>query len=163
MSSPETLSILRAHGWTVERENPLEVRHDETGSFATHLAAEAVAAQLLAHMADGPEEAEEVDDTTSREQAFDELKTLLSKVNANVTAAAVYGTLQDDNSDAHEAWETAFNQVFSDRGVRRAQVLLDQFETRLGYCGPSDDYRVRVLAYQMALTAAVRTVGRHFP
>lgn len=34
--------LLEKHGWTVECESPLEIRHEETGSFATLLAAEMV-------------------------------------------------------------------------------------------------------------------------
>jgi len=47
MTSLELNTLLEANGWTMECESPLEIRHDESGSFATNLAAKAVLAELL--------------------------------------------------------------------------------------------------------------------
>ena len=34
--------LLKKHGWTLECESPFEIRHEESGSFATNLAAKYV-------------------------------------------------------------------------------------------------------------------------
>lgn len=36
------IKLLKKHGWEVECENPFEIRHTETGSFATLVAADLV-------------------------------------------------------------------------------------------------------------------------
>ena len=40
--NPEDVELLEKHGWEVECESPFEIRHTETGSFATLLAADLV-------------------------------------------------------------------------------------------------------------------------
>lgn len=40
------IALLAQHGWTVECESPFEIRHTETGSFASALAADAVVESL---------------------------------------------------------------------------------------------------------------------
>ena len=37
-----TEELLARHGWIIECESPFEIRHKESGSFATGLAAEIV-------------------------------------------------------------------------------------------------------------------------
>jgi len=46
MTNIETNSLLEANGWNVECESPFEIRHNESGSFATGLAAKIVVADL---------------------------------------------------------------------------------------------------------------------
>jgi hypothetical protein len=41
-------SLLEAHGWVIECEDPLEIRHTNTGSFATLGAVEYIIAQIEA-------------------------------------------------------------------------------------------------------------------
>ena len=46
MNFDEKVKILEGNGWVVECESPFEIRHEESGSFATGQAAQIVAEQL---------------------------------------------------------------------------------------------------------------------
>ena len=160
MSHPtaETISMLEANGWTVECESPFEIRHGETGSFATMLAAQAVADELRSSLAGELDEAR----TRSMDQgeAFAELAALSDRSARHIaTAASVGGEASPKGADA---WETAYDLVFSDQLSGRVSQLLAKLNHRLDYCDPDTTYEEDVTAYATALARLVERMRPFF-
>lgn len=163
MSHPttETISLLEANGWTVESESPFEIRHDETGSFATMLAAESVVEGLLANLSDGDEDDVEGTPATKsqselledQQEAFKQLVHLQEKATRYVATAqaTATGTGDEASAEEHEAWETAYHLVFSDEMTHRITKVLRKLDSPMAYYDPNTTYQADVCAYVTAI------------
>ena len=160
MNFLETVSMLEANGWTVECESPFEIRHDETGSFATNIAAHAVAADLRASLAD--ELDADVLPPLKQAEAFAELVQLTERAERYVATAAAVGPESAENTETNEAWETAYHLVFSREINHRAGELQTTLNQKLDWSDPDAGYEDDVRAYVGALSALVKRVTPFF-
>lgn len=158
-ATPEVISLLEANGWTVECESPFEIRHDESGSFATMLGAHAVVAELLSEM---EEDMESRPADLTQAQAYAELEQVAARVKRVVDVAAAAGHEDGDSAQASEAWETAYALVFSDELSRRAYALGEMLNRPLNYADPDASHEADVLAFHQALADHVRKLRPFF-
>lgn len=159
-ATPETVSLLQAHGWTVECEHPLEIRHDETGSVATMLGAHAVVAELLSEM-----EAELSPAPVARPsqaQSFAELEQIVQRSQRLVDVASGFGHEDGESAQASEAWQTAYDLVFSSEISHRAAEMCAVLNRKFDYYDPDLGYEEDVQAYHRALTAHVAKLKPFF-
>ena len=136
----DTERLLQANGWEVECYSPLEVRHSESGSFASGLAASHVVDALRQTAATPPSSA----------TLLQELLELIEEPVRVAQAAAAQGTSQ--------AWETAYGMVFPGPRNERMQELLKQLGLRLDYYDPDTSHEEDVLAYVNALQSLRRRI-----
>jgi hypothetical protein len=157
----EVIAALESQGWTVECESPFEIRHDETGSFATHLAAQLVADTVLAELASELEEPPRA--TLAPAEAFAAFQALVEQARKYVSAAQSLGHDDGTSSEASEAWETAFELVFSDDIRGQATQLLERLgKPDFSWDDPDASYEDDVQAYVTALETALRTLVPFF-
>lgn len=153
----EIISLLESNGWTVECKSPFEIRHDETGSFATQLAAVAVVNELRSELAEEFE-----DEHLSQAQAFEQLQAVAQRVARIVEVAAATGPETDDNAEASEAWETAYNLVIGPELSRRAHTLSNRLNKPLSYYDPDASHEDDTRAFHRALTEHVAKLAPFF-
>lgn len=158
-ATPEVISLLEANGWTVECESPFEIRHDESGSFATLLGAHAVVAELLAEL---EEDMSDPLGSLTQAQAFVELEQVAARVQRLTDVALAAGHEDGDSAHASEAWESAYALVFSAEVSHRAYSLCDLLNCPLSYADPDASYEDDVLAFHRALSDHVRKLKPFF-
>jgi hypothetical protein len=140
-------ALLEAAGWTIECLSPLELRHAETGSFATKLAANAVVESLRTI-----EEDERASSQTSLEEKLAEG---ISDILGWVQAAQATNT--------EKGWELVYRLIFSDNGARKIAALCTPLGIPLDYYDPNTSFQEDALAYAKALIALVTTYRANFP
>lgn len=138
-------SLLKRSGWTLECLSPLEIRHLETGSFASKLAAECVLAQLRKDF-----EAEDVVPSSIQElrQLFREVKSLTNRA---CEAKKV------------ETWKHVYSLIFSKTLSQRIGILLEKEGSPLSYYDPDEDYEDDVMAYANAISEKAAVLGNTYP
>lgn len=135
----EDAELLARLGWDIECESPLELRHRETGSFATKIAA------LLVIQGLKNQEAEEnqVALPTEGEPRARELAELIQRALDWVEAA------RKCNSD--DAWKDAFDLIFSPNCSQRIASARTELGLSFDYYDPDGSYEDDVTAYVEAL------------
>lgn len=138
-------TLLERSGWTLECLSPLEIRHLETGSFASKLAAECVLAQLRKDF-----EAEEAVPSSIQElrQLFREVKSLTNRAR---------------EAKKRETWKHVYSLIFSKTLSQRIGCLLEKEGLPLSYYDPDADYEDDVLAYASAISEKAAVLSNTYP
>lgn len=129
-------NLLEREGWVVECQSPFEIRHTESGSFASGLAAQLVLQAVRAEQAPALNTAT----VTVLVEQFD-------KAVSALTAVCEQARAQGDE----EAWKLAYAVVFSDQGSGRVRAVLDALNIGFDYYDPDTSYEEDVMAYVKAL------------
>lgn len=135
--SQKTLDMLEANGWVVECESPLEIRHAESESFASGLAANMVV------------------------DALNEVQEDLSVLFARL--ASLNAELQGLVSRQWEDWSLPYNLVFSGNLSSRIFNTVTRMGLTLSWDDPDADYADDVCAYARAVDELCRQLAPSFP
>lgn len=138
-------NLLARHGWTVECLRPFEIRHEESGSFATHLGAQAVISELIVD--EFQKHPPKLIDATDVSAAFKKLIECSERADAIVLAAQ---SAQTPNS-----WAIAFDLLFADPVMGRANTIFSQLGVSFEFYDPDTDYEDDARAFQQALALRV--------
>lgn len=141
--------ICERNGWLIECESPLEIRHSESGSFATLLAAQYLLRGLAA------DDGHQTVNADNIQKLFAELCFLSERATQWVAVAN-----STPEQEASQAWDEAYSLVFSDHLSRRVTVLLRSLNSSLSYYDPDRTSREDVEAYVRALREKVKNLGR---
>lgn len=136
-------TLLEREGWVVECQSPFEIRHTESGSFATGLAAKLVLQAVREEQELAP--LLNMATATALVEQFDKTVAALAEV---CEQARAQGTEQ--------AWKLAFGLVFSDHGSGRVRAVLGALNIDFDYYDPDTSYEEDVLAYVTALQSLHR-------
>lgn len=142
---PDFEAILNAAGWAVECTSPFEIRHAETGSFASLLAADLVVEALMAQAPSLPED--------KSVQAISLLHVLARRCSGICEAAVTAGT--------ERAWQNAYNLVFSSTSSRIAN-LFEELGLTFAWDDPDSSYQDDVCAYVRALESHMEELRPFF-
>lgn len=135
MSTLDTQAFLARHGWVMDCESPLQLRHRDTGSVATQLAARLVMNSLRADEAQPPVA-----------HVTEPLPLLLSHIEQLlrwVDAA--------EQDSGHEAWRTAYDLVFNRSNNKAMWTCLRQLNLDFDWYDPDTSYEEDVQAFASAL------------
>ncbi len=155
----QKVALLESHGWTVESENPFEARHDESGSFASGLAAHAVADMLRAELE--AELDQPMMSSLSLADAFVALQAVLERAQRYVAIAQASSTDASlaPCSEETEAWQVAFELVFSDDIRGQVQALSVRLNSPFTWDDADTSYREDVCAFVQQLSAYVHKLA----
>lgn len=136
--------ILEYNGWTLECESPLEIRHAQTGSFASGLAATAVIAELRSQVPDHPADSQQISDLADLAALCD--------LTCVIAEAA-------EKSEQADPWKDAYSLVFSDELSGR--IFAMQSELRVGFTfnDPDSSYRGDVMAFVAAVKELKQSIA----
>lgn len=149
--------LFAAHGWTVEHEQPLRIRHDESGSYATLLAAHAVLGELRADWDDAPLELPAA--RLTLREAFERLSALESTARRHCDRAASTGSEDGQSAEASEAWQAAYELVFGEELSGEVSRACERLNRPLRWVDPRAGYEADTRAYCDALTKHVADLG----
>jgi hypothetical protein len=129
-------TLLKNAGWVAECLSPLELRHTESGSFATGLAAKYVLDALREEAAEAttPRSA----NNSAAGQLAERIQTLLDWVR---TA---------DRIDSEEHWQQTYDLVFSKPMSQTIASLRAELGISFDYYDPNTSYQEDVRAYSGA-------------
>ena len=128
---------------------PLEIRHRETGSFASLLAAKYVV-QSLREEARQQEEA-----TPAADPLHVELATLLQRL-FNIAGVA-------ENCKDEDEWRDAYHMIFSSAISQRLAALRTSLGITFNYFDPDASYEEDVRAYVSAWREKLRVLKGFYP
>ena len=141
-------ALLETAGWAVECLSPLELRHSESGSFASGLAASYV---LAAVREEGTVASATPDPLASNPAQLAERVQLLRD------------WMRDANTDPTDAkWERTYKLVFSPYMSQTLGRLLGELGQTLDYYDPDGSYQDDVQAYARAWDEKVAQLKAHF-
>lgn len=143
MDIDEEEQLLSKAGWELECRSPFEIRHTETGSFASGIAAKLVvdclqAADKGAAPAEGLFACQET--IVSRVAEFDKVVDVIT---------SVFDSAQSLRND--QAWKDSYSLIFSDFGSGKVSSVLKALNLELSYCDPDSSYEEDVTAYVQAV------------
>lgn len=156
MSRDIDQQILTAAGWSLVQQSPLELRHIESDSVASGIAALIVIDYLSNKKA--TENLEQIDggfDSLDNNAIMKLLKEGLSFVFTAERIATSLGT--------PSGWNIAFIQVFSALGARRIRAGLNSLNISFDYSDPDSSYQDDVIAYANALRLMVENNKDFYP
>jgi len=153
----ETITLLEANDWVVESQFPLEIRHKETDSFATKLAAHHVVSVLQAGLALqlNPATAERLSPASS----FSLLKTAVAQ--SEKYCEAVWN-MEPTKRESTDAWRTAYTLVFTNCRSDYVSALLEVMGQHLSWYDPDSSYEEDVTSYVRALREKVLALAPFF-
>ena len=151
------IEVLTAAGWECECLSPLELRHAESGSFATGLAAQFVV--------DGVRQAVDDENAVPLESAseyqsrlFSKLKDLQELATRHVQTARTIAVPGDDRP-----WHAAFDLVFNDTVSGAVRECVRSLNINFEPYDPDGSYEDDVIAYVGDLESLVRRHAAFFP
>lgn len=128
-------------GWLISSLHPLALRHEQTDSLATGLAAVAVIESL------------------KRVQDADPASRLAES--ARMARAAIERA-ESAPSDLDDPWSVAYDEIFSDQISARAYQALSDLGARLDYYDPDSSYEDDARAFADALLDKARELSEGF-
>lgn len=138
----EDRELLEKNGWIITCESPFEIEHPD-GSSATTLAAEYAVLGILSDLK-ADLELTLANADCKPTSAYELYQRTAEKLNRAVTIAQL--------EDTDDAWETAYDLVFSKTGNRVISQCLAALDVSFAdYYDPDTSYQEDVLAYVEAL------------
>ncbi len=127
--------LLTAAGWTVECQNPLELRHAD-GSFASGQAARIVLADVLSECG-----------IVAKSEELQVLEERVEWIGQIAESAKVLSR----NGDTNSYWASAYVLVFGKQGAQKISKLLQELDMDGQWDDPAGSYADDVQAYVRAM------------